>query len=123
MSDVTLLWQGIGGHFICAHRCRYSVSTVIFVDNEAKYIVSTVGAMTSLDKEEVYEQIGCDRYYETYVFGDVSHKFELGDTYYTQSGQEIDMDAIDKPYAFGKATDMHQKMVDKWSKIAGDNNE
>ncbi len=116
--EIKLIWQGISGHFICSDKCKYALSTVIFVNDKPEYIVSTVGAMVARNKEGVYETIGCNRYYETFVFDGVEERESLGDKFWTQCSSEIDTDGISEPYAFGEANKMHQRMLDKWIKIA-----
>ena len=64
--------RGWGGHFICADRCLFRRNTLIEGDS-GSVVVSTVGAMRSLD-EKGLETIGAfGRYYETMAFGAKSY--------------------------------------------------
>lgn len=57
-------WRGVPGHFICADRCAFRLSTEIGV-----YRVSTVGAFYAQPGvSSSMTMIGSDRHYETMVF-------------------------------------------------------
>jgi hypothetical protein len=59
---------GWAGHFICADSCRFKRNTLLTnTDTNDRIVVSTVGGYVPKGKNK-YEQIGCDRYFETMVF-------------------------------------------------------
>jgi len=66
LTRVNITERGWGGHFICGHRCLFRRNTLLEYQ-DIKIVVSTVGNMQDL-KEEGFEKIGCDRYYETMAF-------------------------------------------------------
>jgi hypothetical protein len=77
---VKVTYRGWAGHFICADKCMFRLNTLI-EGNKQKIVVSTVGNMVVIDKDnnKKIESIGyCGvpdkegRFFETMVF--VGHK-------------------------------------------------
>ena len=65
--NITREERGWAGHYICADSCRFKRNTLLTnTDTNDRIVVSTVGAY--IPKKNKYEQIGCDRYFETMVF-------------------------------------------------------
>ena len=59
--------RGWYGHYICGDRCTFTRNTLV-KKGDKRYVVSTVGAMKTIDRKE-YEAISLDnRYYETMIF-------------------------------------------------------
>lgn len=56
-------WCGYPGHLIVADQCRFHLHTRV-----GRVIVSTVGDYRPSHKGGERDTIGCDRYFETYVF-------------------------------------------------------
>ena len=127
------IWMPHPGHFICSFDCRFHLSTYV-----GKYIVSTVGEYFPCDgtREIIaksrgielkvrgderkydflnkigYEEIGCDRKYETMVFEaykDTKNKC----CPYRMSGSEKDFAGYNDPTDAFKG---HMKLCLKWSK-------
>lgn len=94
-------WEGRAGHFICADRCCFRLTTTV-----GMHRVSTVGCYhPRSDESEEPHSIGCDRLYETMVFaldadGDVSEWTELD-----FAGYNVE----------GKAAAGHLAMCRKWA--------
>ena len=63
--------QGWAGHFCASSRCRFRRNTLLECGSR-RVVVSTVGNYwpppLPPDYENVAEEIGCDRYYETMAF-------------------------------------------------------
>lgn len=57
------VWCGYAGHFIAAQYCRLHLHTRV-----GDWRVSTVGDYHPPHRENEREMIGCDRYFETFVF-------------------------------------------------------
>ena len=72
------------GHFICGARCQFKLNTYV-----NGYIISTVGELPKYDKSEGFEEIGCNRLYETFVFRAIKSKYVCC-PYEQDSGNEID---------------------------------
>lgn len=88
-QEIKLTWLGYQGHFICP--CNYHLTTLIQHDNK-NIIISTIGRYEKPEilREEIdntkYEQIGLNRYFETYVF-----EAELnGNFWEINAGKQID---------------------------------
>ena len=58
-------WFGVAGHFIGAARCRHHLHTRV-----GDFRISTVGGYLPgvRGTQEEFEEVGCDRLYETFVF-------------------------------------------------------
>lgn len=68
LEEVSVVYRGWAGHFICANRCRFRLNTLVSL-GDVKIVVSTVGLMESgRDAEKGFEQIGWQRYFETMAF-------------------------------------------------------
>lgn len=66
-------WFGLPGHFIAAASCRHHLCTQV-----GRYLVSTVGDYYPRGKDNRRETIGCDRFFETFVFNLTKGKCECG---------------------------------------------
>jgi len=64
-DPATWLWCGFKGHLCVSESCRFGLNTEV-----NGYRVSTVGAyVSSVSRNHTdYEEVGCDRLYETMVF-------------------------------------------------------
>lgn len=119
--------RGWGGHFCCGDRCLFRRNTLLEY-NDIKIVVSTVGAMTSLDindglndlrnnynNNHSFEIIGCNRYYETMAF----HSDTLDTRYHDADvSREVSFESpwcIDHLDADDKANQMHETVVDEIS--------
>lgn len=101
--------RGWGGHFICADRCRFRRNTLLTY-NYIEIVVSTVGLMKSLDRNE-FETIGYERYYETMAFFADSEDIRYHDI---DVGREVSFDSewsINKVDVDDMANDMHEAVV------------
>ena len=98
--------RGWAGHFICSHKCRFHLNTLLEYKS-TKIVISTVGMMITNNKPE---EIGCDKYYETMAF------------YAKQEDEFVEMDVerpiefdnnwvIDEPYKDNEANEMHENVV------------
>lgn len=136
-------WFGHAGHFICADKCRFHLTTKV-----GKYLVSTIGEWwpergsreiharvydadwlaknvhlkgNEFDfaymKKFGFETIGFDRKYETMVFlaGEPCKIKECGCGLPKILGSELDFDGYNNA---GDAASGHLKMCKKWSKRA-----
>lgn len=65
-NDIEITYRGWAGHFICAHKCRFRLNTLVRV-NERRVVVSTVGLMENA-LGNGFEEIGLDRHFETMAF-------------------------------------------------------
>ncbi len=131
-------WFGNAAHFICGHNCRFHLTTLI-----GHYLVSTVGEYlpdesvreimarsrgiqiegrgdarrADFMKKIGYEEIGCDRKYETMVFkaGAPCSVKECGCGLPSIDGSELDF----APYnQAGDATTGHLEMCRQWAEYA-----
>ncbi len=126
MKKENWIWMPHAGHFICGHRCRFTLNTYV-----GKYIVSTIGEMPySCDEikeinrkhkgdkfNEHFDEVGLDRLYETMVFK--ARESSVKDSGWQCCPFEIIVeDEMDfEPY--NNATDAYQghlKLCNKWSK-------
>jgi hypothetical protein len=107
MTKDKWVWMPHAGHFICGDRCRFHLSTYV-----GKYIVSTLGEMKSLWNDEEFEDIGCDRKYETMVFKARKSKNKCC-PWVQKSGEDVDFDGYNDA---GEAYKGHLKMCKKWGK-------
>jgi hypothetical protein len=131
-------WFGDAGHFICGHDCRFHLCTLV-----GDHLVSTVGkylpdesvreifaksrgvTLTGMGDErraqymhEIgYEEIGCDRTYETMVFraGEPCTVADCGCGLPKITGHELDSGGYNDA---GAATRGHMAMCEKWAAIA-----
>jgi hypothetical protein len=103
--------RGWPGHFCCAHRCLFRRNTLLEL-NDIRIVISTVGAMLSLDEKNI-EEIGLDRYYETMAF----HAQLVFDKYWDADVSKqayFDSDwSISEKGADYEANEMHEAVVDE----------
>jgi hypothetical protein len=96
---VTRRYFGNAGHFVASSQCRFHLHTHV-----GRFCVSSVGDYYPRGATDP-ERIGCDRFYETFVF-------ELGDDDEIASYTEIDAsDGYDDADA---ANAGHEAMVQKY---------
>ena len=128
-------WFGNAGHFICAHNCQFHMTTQV-----GGYLVSTVGQyMPDSAVREIlarsrgielegrgderdadwtrkagYEEIGCDRLFETMVFetGDICQDPGCGCGLPSIVPSELDFEGYNTA---GRATDGHYAMCERWA--------
>lgn len=82
--------RGWAGHFICADRCLFRRNTLVELGDN-RVIISTVGRMRDIHTRDkvIFEEIGCDRHYETMVF---KAKWEAP-YWETDVGEQLNFDA------------------------------
>ena len=102
--------RGWAGHFISAHSCLFRRNTLLESPvTGAKIVVSTVGLMR---RNERFEQIGCDRYYETMAFaGEWQGKYIDANV-----SREVDFNSpwcIAELDGDDQANDMHEAVVEE----------
>ena len=101
-------WFGRPMHFICARRCQFRLATQV-----GKFIISTVGDFRP-KPDAPMEEIGCDRFYETFVFragapGDCGCPKLL-------DASEIDSEAYGKEALCAEVCAGHMKMCRRWAR-------
>ena len=133
MKKERWVWMPHPGHFICSKDCKFFLNTYV-----GGYIVSTVGEylpdegvreifaetrgiqlkgkgdnrLADYMKKIGYEEIGCDRKYETMVFP--AHKSKHGCCPYEASDYgDLDSDGYNTPDGAFKG---HYAMCRKWAK-------
>ena len=112
--------RGWAGHFICAHRCRFRLNTLIEY-GDIRIVVSTVGGMEHPLKEGKFDTIGLNRHYETMAF-----RAKFDGTFWDADVQR--QVYFDSEWAYPNledelaANDGHYKVVDEISEglLAGD---
>lgn len=109
IKEANWKWFGNAGHFICAQWCQFHLCTKV-----GKYLVSTVGQYVP-DEKVGYQDIGCDRKYETMVFlaGKPCASKECGCGLPSISGSELDYAPANDPKT---AKDNHMKLCRKWAR-------
>ena len=106
MSKIKRTERGWAGHFICCHKCRFHLNTLLEY-KDVKIVVSTVGMMITDDEPE---RIGRNRYYETMAF----HAKDKGVFTEINVKKQVLFDseyAIEKPYKDNEANEMHGNAV------------
>jgi len=109
METIKITQRGWPGHFICASKCKFRLNTLI-EKGKRKVIVSTVGLMGDLNSPE---EIGADRYFETFVFpskGDVFNDADVFRQLSTHDNRWQITELHDNVEL--EANEMHQSMVD-----------
>ena len=110
MREVKTIERGWAGHFICALNCRFRRNTLV-TDGKTRIIVSSVGLMEHKVGSGDFEQIGCDRYYETMAF----HSDSADTRYYDADvSREVSFDSpwrIDTIDADDKMNEQHDVVV------------
>ena len=111
MEAVKRTERGWAGHYICSDRCTFRRNTLLEYNNK-KVVVSTVGAMVV---DCGFQQIGCDRYFETKAF---LSKNDDAPYYDADIEKELELDCKCslKEIRFQsdlKANEMHENAV-KW---------
>jgi hypothetical protein len=96
------------GHFICGSRCQFRLNTYI---PNSKVIVSTVGELKYSEGEE-FQNVGCDRKYETMVFHAKKGKNKCC-PFEQEDGKELDFDMYNDP---DRATVGHYNLCKKWDR-------
>lgn len=109
-------WFGLAGHFICADRCQFHMTTKV-----GNVLVSTIGQYYQNREDKEMTAIGCDRFFETMVF-------TAGERCKIDTCQcnmpTIDWDAPGFEGAFegyqtaGEATKGHMRMCHEWAKLS-----
>jgi hypothetical protein len=128
-------WFGHAGHFICAPWCRFHLCTQV-----GEFLISTVGEyvpdapvreimaqsrgiklegrgdarLADYMNKRGFEQVGCDRLYETMVFraGRPCDAEGCNCGLPSASGEELDFGGYNDAKS---ATEGHYKMIEKWS--------
>lgn len=114
MEKVKTTERGWASHFICAERCTFHRSTLIEYKG-IEIVVSSVGAFISnalTDRQPT--TIGCDRYYETMVWYAKEDEFKDADV---EKGRlDFDYPEVPIPWDEINANNIHDRMVEKWTK-------
>lgn len=100
-------WFGKAGHFICADRCLFHLTTTVC---DGAFLVSTVGEYYPLRAGDTPQEIGCDRMYETMVFR-AGAECPCGCGQPQIDGMELDMHGYNDAKS---ATEGHMAMCEKW---------
>lgn len=105
--------RGWAGHFIVAERCIFRRNTLL-EEGSLRLVVSTVGLMLDYHakNERKFEQIGCDRHFETMVF----HAKWDGRYWDADVSKQVYFDspwAIAEQDADDRANNMHEFVVDE----------
>jgi hypothetical protein len=103
---VKITWLGHKQHFIGANECTFSLATEV-----GKYVVSTIGEYTPAH-DGVFEEIGPNRLYETFVFEKKPGRHECGCPKFGLS--EIDSQGY---VSASKAQKGHEKFVAKYAAV------
>jgi hypothetical protein len=119
-----IIERGWAGHFICAERCLFRRNTLIDWGGKKKIIVSTVGLMRDIHKENEFDTIGAGgRYYETMAFHakkrDEYWDIDVSKQIYFNSEWAICAEAGWRRLPKGAdnlANDMHERVVKELSK-------
>lgn len=128
MKDKVIITErGWPGHFICAYDCLFRRNTLITYNN-IKWVVSTVGAKRyspvippELRGDDLVEQIGYNRYYETMAFESKYDEYDDADvtkeiSFNSEWGLFAESwDKLLKKYPLPDATanEMHNKIVEE----------
>lgn len=106
-------WFGMAAHYICAADCLFHMATQV-----GEYIVSSVGDLRLREADGSRgkrQAIGCDRYYETFVFK-AGPLCTCGCGMPDIDGNEIDCAPADDPMT---ARENHMAMCAKYAAIGG----
>lgn len=110
MTKDKWIWMPHAGHFIAASNCSFRLNTYV-----GGYIVSTIGEYvprSGVTGGAEFEEIGCDRLYETMVFKSRKSGYKCC-PFEMKNCSEIDF----KGYKTSKeAMKGHYKLCKKWSK-------
>ena len=130
------IWMPHAGHFICGHMCRFRLNTYVgryiistvgemWSERSSREIHAQVHDSNWLRENRHlkgdyfdaaymnrfgYQEIGCDRLYETMVFH--AKKSDAKCCPWEMSGSEIDFEGYNKPE---DAFTGHMKLCKKWS--------
>lgn len=107
--------RGWGGHFACAHDCRFRRNTLIS-KGDIYIVVSTVGSYSPRNNKEV-EPIGINRYYETMAFYSDEEDYMFHDADIDKEVSFKGSWSISEPYKDNEANDMHENIVNEISDI------
>ena len=107
--------RGWAGHFCCSYRCEYHRNTLLEY-NGMKVVVSTVGRLLNIVRDNTYVPIGFsrDRYFETKAFMAMKNKSNDADV-----DRELSFDAkwsLPSPDMELEADAMHEDVVTELSK-------
>ncbi len=123
------------GHFICGSECRFRLNTYVngwiistvgeyLPDSEVRRILASSRGINIQGKGDYaradylnkigYEEIGCERLYETMVFRAVANQPQgfACCPYVQESGSSVDFAGYNLP---GEAAAGHEKMCLKWA--------
>ena len=108
-------WFGLPGHFIAATSCRHHLCTQV-----GRYLVSTVGDYFPRGDNACAkrERIGCDRYFETFVFKLTKGQCDCGCGLPNFSTSEIDSLPADDAKTADKN---HRTLCRKYSALPSTN--
>ncbi len=103
-------WLGMPAHFICGHRCRFHLATVV-----GRVLVSSVGAMPPVGKDwGEWQEVGSGRMCETMVFmaGKPCAQADCRCGVPEIDGDSLDFGAYNDP---GSAQEGHAAMCARWA--------
>ena len=110
MTPDKWIWMPHAGHYICGNKCKFHLATWV-----GNFIVSTVGeylpALAVRGREVCYENVGCDRKYETMVFRSMKADEDCC-PYRMAAANNLDFAGYNDP---GEARLGHLKLCRKWA--------
>lgn len=103
--------RGWIGHFICADRCRFRRNTLLTF-GDVRVVVSTVGAMGSMEPGQGFDTVGSDRHFETRAFmaSFESPYWDADVTCHVSFASPWSMKGVDR-HSDAKANAMHDAVV------------
>ena len=112
-----ITYRGWAGHFICAHRCRFRLNSLVEY-GDIRIVVSTVGLMEGVKgvDTETFVVIGHERYYETMAFHAKAIETEKEKFWDADVSRQVCFESdwcINEIEAENKATKMHFDVVNE----------
>lgn len=110
MARVEIVERGWVGHFILGHRCRFRRNTLVSCGDK-RVVVSTVGQLRNM-KDNGFEEVGHNRYFETMAFVAV-HDGRYWDADVSRNVPFLSEWSIGEVDADDDANDMHEAVVNE----------
>ena len=114
MKKAKVTYRGWPGHFICGERCVFHLNTLVEL-GEIRIVISTVGMMKNWHAPNAfnateYEEIGCERYYETMSFAAIRR----GEFYDADVHRQVQFEA---PWSYGSIADEWKANKGHWNVV------